>query len=61
MRTFMKDYLELCKMTGVFYKKHWLGCIGMNAAVIMIFMAYIMKDEIKNQAKSKFHKEEESE
>lgn len=34
MRKFWKDYAELCKATGRFYKEHWLGCIVLNAAIV---------------------------
>ncbi len=34
MKQFWKDYGELCKETGRFYKKHWKGCVLLNAAII---------------------------
>lgn len=34
MKEFWKDYGELLKDTGRFYKKHWKGCLVMNAALI---------------------------
>lgn len=40
MRQFWKDYGELCKMTGRFYKKHWKGCLVLNAAIIGAEVAY---------------------
>lgn len=33
MKQFWKDYGELCKETGRFYKKHWKGVILLNAVV----------------------------
>lgn len=34
MKQFWKDYGELCKEAGRFYKKHWKGCVLLNAAII---------------------------
>ena len=34
MRKFCKDYIELCKESGKFYKEHWKGVIVMNVVVI---------------------------
>lgn len=33
MKQFWKDYGELCKETGLFYKKHWKGVILLNAVI----------------------------
>ena len=40
MKEFWKDYGELCKETGRFYKKHWKGCIVLNAAILGAELAY---------------------
>lgn len=60
MKEFFKDYSELCKETGRFYKKHWIGTIAMNlvASGVMI-AAYLPKDmrkEAVDKVKSKFKK-----
>ena len=34
MKQFWKDYGELCKETGRFYKKHWKGVILLDAVVV---------------------------
>lgn len=34
MKQFWKDYGELCKETGRFYKKHWKGVILLNAVIV---------------------------
>lgn len=34
MKQFWKDYGELCKETGRFYKKHWKGAILLNAVIV---------------------------
>lgn len=34
MKNFWKDYGALCKETGLFYKKHWKGCLVLNAVII---------------------------
>lgn len=40
MKTFWKDYWELCKESGKFYKKHWKGVVLLNAAIIAAEGAY---------------------
>lgn len=40
MKQFWKDYGELCKETGRFYKKHWKGVIVLNAVIIGAELAY---------------------
>lgn len=34
MKEFVKDYVELCKDSGKFCKKHWKGLIVLNALII---------------------------
>lgn len=58
MAEFWKDYRKLCKESGEFYKKHWLGVIVLNAAIIAGEMAYFKRNQIKSKLKEKFHKEE---
>lgn len=33
MKEFVKDYVELCKESGRFYKKHWKGLVVLNALI----------------------------
>lgn len=40
MKEFWKDYAELLKENGRFYKKHWKGCLLLNAAIIGAEVAY---------------------
>ena len=40
MKEFWKDYGELCKASGRFYKKHWKGCIVLNSVIIGAELAY---------------------
>lgn len=61
MRKFWKDYAELCKATGRFYKEHWLGCIVLNTAIIAGEFAWIFRDAIKETVKDKFEKENKEE
>ena len=58
MKTFVKDYLDLCKESGRFCKKHWLGLIIMYLVIFGAELGWIFKDDIKDKIKSKFHKEE---
>ena len=61
MKKFWKDYADLCKESGKFYKDHWFGVIVLEAAIIAGTFAWLGRDEIKNQIKEKFHKKEEIE
>ena len=61
MRNFWKDYAELCKAAGRFYKKHWLGCIVLNAVMIAGQYAWFYRDDIKDKLTSKFVKENNEE
>ena len=63
MNGFFEDYGELCKATGHFYKKHWLGAIIMSivsgvSAALVIFPN--LRENIADKVKSKFKKKEES-
>ena len=60
MRTFVKDYVDLCKESGKFYKKHWKGTVLLNTVIIVGEFAWFYKDQIKEIVKEKFHKDEES-
>lgn len=61
MRNFWKDYAELCKAAGRFYKKHWLGCIVLNAVMIAGRYAWFYRDDIKDKLTSKSVKENKEE
>ena len=58
MKKFWKDYANLCKESGNFYKKHWLGVIVLNAVLIAGEFAWWNRDEIKDYVESKIEKEE---
>ena len=58
MKKFWKDYADLCKESGKFYKKHWLGVIVLNAVIIAGEFAWWNRDEIKDYVESKIEKEE---
>lgn len=47
MKEFFKDYGELCKETGRFYKKHWLGTIVLNGVCIVVGLAPIIIEGYK--------------
>lgn len=54
MTQFWKDYGELCKETGRFYKKHWKGCVLLNAVIIgaeLMWFKY-QKKQFENYEKS---------
>lgn len=60
MKRFFKDYGELCKTTGNFYKKHWLGTIVMNVvvsgAMIAVMWPKELKEAVADNIKDKFKK-----
>ena len=58
MKKFWKDYADLCKESGNFCKKHWLGVIVLNAVLIAGEFAWWERDEIKDYVASKIKKEE---
>ena len=58
MKKFWKDYADLCKESGNFCKKHWLGVIVLNAVIIAGEFAWWNRDEIKDYVESKIKKEE---
>ena len=59
MNEFWKDYWTLCKESGAFYKKHWKGCIVLNAALIGAECAWFCRDKLKEKIKEQFHKKDE--
>ena len=56
MKDFFKDYKELAVDTGRFYKKHWIGCIVLYAAISAVKAGYIFRDQIKDKLKEKTKK-----
>lgn len=58
MKKFLKDYVRLCKETGRFYKKHWLGVIVMNLVSSAAMLAWFNRENIKEALNDKFHKDE---
>lgn len=56
MKEFAKDYWQLCKDCGQFYKKHWKGVIVLNAAIIGAEMLWFYKDNVKDAIEEKLHK-----
>ena len=60
MKAFFKDYWELCKQSGDFYKKHWKGTLVLNAVLIGGELIYFHKDEIVDTVKEKLPKRKES-
>ena len=60
MKAFFKDYWDLCKQSGEFYKKHWKGTLVLNAVLIGGELIYFYKDEIVDTVKEKLPKRKES-
>ena len=60
MKAFFKDYWDLYKQSGEFYKKHWKGCLVLNAVLIGGELIYFYKDEIVDTVKEKLPKRKES-
>ena len=65
MKTFFKEYGQLCKSSGQFFKKHWLGTIVMMIVScglsILIFWPKELKEEVMNTIKDKFKKDSKEE
>lgn len=61
MKTFVKDYVKLCKESVGFYKKHWFGVVVLNVVVTAGTLAWYGRGEIKNQIEEKFHKKGDEE
>ena len=59
MKAFFKDYWDLCKQSGDFYKKHWKGTLVLNAVLIGGELIYFYKDEIVETVKEKLPKRKE--
>ena len=53
----MKDYCELRAASGRFYKKHWLGCLIVSVVSGVATYAYIRKDDIMYEIKTRLHKD----
>ena len=60
MKKFMKDYAEICKANGKFYKDHWKGMAVAEAAVGVAIFACVCRKDIKKAVKGKFDKKKES-
>ena len=60
MKEFVKDYVDLCKDSGRFYKKHWKGVVLLNVVVIGAELAWHKyKDNLfKSHMKEILEKEE---
>lgn len=65
MKTFFKDYWQLCKNAYGFCKRHWLGTIIASFVTYVVFNLVFLPKEIKksliDNAKSKFKKNSEEE
>lgn len=59
MKEFVKDYVDLSKATGRFYKKHWKGLVVMNVVVLGAEFAWLYKEPIKDAFNEKFCKKED--
>ena len=60
MKAFFKDYWDLCKQSGDFYKKHWKGTLVLNAVLIGGELIYFYRNEIVDTVKEKLPKRKES-
>ena len=57
LKKFFKDYKELCKHSGRFYKDHWLGTIVVSAIGIGLSFAPLAIYEFKERRELKKLKE----
>ena len=59
MKEFWKDYGELLKDSGRFYKKHWKGCLVLNAAMIGVeFGIAFLNERRRNKLISEYLQKE---
>ncbi len=49
LKTFWKDYWELCKESGKWMKKHWKGCLVCYICVVGIYMIPYLVQEFKDR------------
>lgn len=56
MKKYFRDYCELCKETGKFYKRHWIGVVIMNIVGIAAVLAWFFRGAIIEEIKCKFKK-----
>lgn len=47
MKKYFKDYMDLCKQSNQFYKKHWLGILGVSAIGLTLMIAPVVLDSRK--------------
>ena len=59
MRKFWKDYAELWKLSGQFYKKHWFCVVVLSVIGFVMAFCWSLRDYIKEGIKGKFKKEDE--
>lgn len=52
MKKFWKDYVDLCKHSNEFYKKHWFGILMINVVGFAAIYGYFTKDYIKAEVES---------
>lgn len=48
MKEFVKDYVDLCKQCGKWYKKHWKGYLVMSSVICGAEVAWFYRDTIKD-------------
>ena len=60
MKTFIKDYGDLCKHSLTFYKKHWKGVVVMNVVTSVVGFGILNRERIMDDFKSRKEKLGES-
>lgn len=60
-KPFWKDYAELCKQSGEWYKKHWKGYIVLSTAIVAAEFAWFYKDAIKEKVQEKLESKKSKE
>lgn len=58
MKNFFKDYWELCKQSGKFCKKHWLGVIICNIVILALYCVPAIIERLKESFTKKNDDEE---
>lgn len=61
MKSFFKDYWELCKESGKWMKKHWKGYLVLCFSVSLIYLAPYIVELIKEKRLENDFSEKEDE
>lgn len=53
MKEFWKDYWDLCKHSGQWYKKHWKGYLVLMTVILGAEYGWLFREQIKEKVTEK--------